>query len=745
MEKQILQDFGEKIGGAKKDMSFWKKTRLSVEALESLNEREADLYVTKKHVFKKPDYEKFQESGIPIEVIFFMKKVYDSIPVKPSISSGASAERRCELQKEYIKTVQLIMDAVTACKTPADCLNIMPDIFVKEGWFTPPSGYYRRYSWTEKGAENPAIQQKTALSVIYGSESSFLYEMRRSIRRQHFLETKTEAEEELPRGYQIRAYLQESPGKEKQVYYCVTYKNRMVSELDSFTSKEEARENLLKYAKEKEKASRKLKYVPPQLSHIQRDGEEILSGRDVTGNDYLNTFHFRGGEYGNWMNEADRQLSMNMGYEALIDLASVLVIENQDIALNGELSIAFGARGSGNALAHYEPLRKVINLTKTKGAGCLAHEWWHALDDHIGNYFHIKGMASESLNDLELISPHRNEFPEMTALVRSLVYKTVHLSAEQAHEKAVKATDSIRDRYITRMQICLFRDKSFLSLDPEKKSKFDALMESFRGYEENADAALRDFYEQVKGRQLDRTGTRLIAEAWSWSKAAQDERHIQHAPETEKQMTKFYQDAKDIDTRYAKNGGYWQSITEMSARAFEAYVKDRLGYKSDYLCAHADATLTIPGKGDNAEHKVSIAPLGEEREAINANFDRVFEALRNMEILHTRTVPVIKAANVIERMHPLPEDELSIKWISALKSEDSPLQLAMHNFLRLSPEDLCSLARIHQAGFEPEKIEETVDACCAYMTELGMLQAHDYEALVSMHSTTRKKAKRRTG
>lgn len=745
MEKQILQDFGEKIGGAKKDMSFWKKTRLSVEALESLNEREADLYVTKKHVFKKPDYEKFQESGIPIEVIFFMKKVYDSIPVKPAISSGASAERRCELQKEYIKTVQLIMDAVTACKTPADCLNIMPDIFVKEGWFTPPSGYYRRYSWTEKGAENPAIQQKTALAVIYGSESSFLYEMRRSIRRQHFLETKTEAEEELPRGYQIRAYLQESPGKEKQVYYCVTYKNRMVSELDSFTSKEEARENLLKYAKEKEKASRKLKYVPPQLSHIQRDGEEILSGRDVTGNDYLNTFHFRGGEYGNWMNEADRQLSMNMGYEALIDLASVLGIENQDIALNGELSIAFGARGSGNALAHYEPLRKVINLTKTKGAGCLAHEWWHALDDHIGNYFHIKGMASESLNDLELISPHRNEFPEMTALVRSLVYKTVHLSAEQAREKAVKATDSIRDRYITRMQICLFRDKSFLSLDPEKKSKFDALIESFRGYEENADAALRDFYEQVKGRQLDRTGTRLIAEAWSWAKAAQDERHIQHAPETEKQMTKFYQDAKDIDTRYAKNGGYWQSITEMSARAFEAYVKDRLGYKSDYLCAHADATLTIPGKGDNAEHKVSIAPLGEERETINANFDRVFEALRNMEILHTRTVPVIKAANVIERMHPLPEDELSIKWISALKSEDSPLQIALHNFLRLSPEDLCSLARIHQAGFEPEKIEETVDACCAYMTELGMLQAHDYEALVSMHSTTRKKAKRRTG
>ncbi|MDR0972533.1 MAG: hypothetical protein LBM61_00930, partial [Prevotellaceae bacterium] len=42
-----------------------------------------------------------------------------------------------------------------------------------------------------------------------------------------------------------------------------------------------------------------------------------------------------------------------------------------------------GARGSGTANAHYEPDRVVINLTKTRGAGSLAHEWWHALD----NYF----------------------------------------------------------------------------------------------------------------------------------------------------------------------------------------------------------------------------------------------------------------------------------------------------------------------------------------------------------------------
>ena len=80
------------------------------------------------------------------------------------------------------------------------------------------------------------------------------------------------------------------------------------------------------------------------------------------------TFGFRGGEFGNWMNQNDRQASLNMGFEALKDLAAALQVSDRDIAYQGTLAIAFGARGSGNAAAHYEPLRKVINLTKMQEA-----------------------------------------------------------------------------------------------------------------------------------------------------------------------------------------------------------------------------------------------------------------------------------------------------------------------------------------------------------------------------------------
>jgi hypothetical protein len=47
----------------------------------------------------------------------------------------------------------------------------------------------------------------------------------------------------------------------------------------------------------------------------------------------------------------------------------------------GGLSIAFASRGVGKALAHYEPVAKIINLTNRRGDGSLCHEWGHYLDN----------------------------------------------------------------------------------------------------------------------------------------------------------------------------------------------------------------------------------------------------------------------------------------------------------------------------------------------------------------------------
>ena len=114
-----------------------------------------------------------------------------------------------------------------------------------------------------------------------------------------------------------------------------------------------------------------------------RLGEDYRHGRDVGAEDFMNEFGFRGVQFGNWTNQDDRQMAVNPAFDSFHDLAKLLGVSPKALSLNGELGIAFGARGSGNAAAHYEPGEVVINLTKMNGAGALAHEWWHALD----NYF----------------------------------------------------------------------------------------------------------------------------------------------------------------------------------------------------------------------------------------------------------------------------------------------------------------------------------------------------------------------
>lgn len=108
---------------------------------------------------------------------------------------------------------------------------------------------------------------------------------------------------------------------------------------------------------------------------VRRDG-------DATPEDILREFNIRGCEFGNWVSaKGERQRLLNGTYDAFCDLAEVLGIPRSAIGLEGELSLSFGSRGAGGwASATYHPDRAVINLTRTKGGGWIAHEWAHALD-----------------------------------------------------------------------------------------------------------------------------------------------------------------------------------------------------------------------------------------------------------------------------------------------------------------------------------------------------------------------------
>lgn len=151
-----------------------------------------------------------------------------------------------------------------------------------------------------------------------------------------------------------------------------------------------------------------IKDIPSERKAINnpRIGEDYRNGRDVTATEFAETFGFRGVQFGNYVDQGKRQEDLNNAYDGFMDLAGIIGVPPKALSLNGELGMAFGARGSGGknpAKAHYEPDMIVINMTKANGSGSLAHEWFHALDNYFSRLDNEKGnsgFASEVSNPM---------------------------------------------------------------------------------------------------------------------------------------------------------------------------------------------------------------------------------------------------------------------------------------------------------------------------------------------------------
>jgi len=97
-----------------------------------------------------------------------------------------------------------------------------------------------------------------------------------------------------------------------------------------------------------------------------------------TPEEFRQYFKFRAVEYGNYVNDSIGFKHMNNCAQGYVDLAEILNVPHDAMSLGNELAMAFGARGKGRALGHFERGYNVINLTRDKGAlGILSHEWFH--------------------------------------------------------------------------------------------------------------------------------------------------------------------------------------------------------------------------------------------------------------------------------------------------------------------------------------------------------------------------------
>jgi hypothetical protein len=394
------------------------------------------------------------------------------------------------------------------------------------------------------------------------------------------------------------------------------------------------------------------------LDHVQRQGGKPRAG-NTTPQDFHQEFGFRGGEFGNWQSGRDGQEALNHAHDALRDLADVLGVEPAGISLNGDLAIAFGARGTGGkdaARAHYEPGARVINLTKLKGAGTLAHEFAHALDNYFARQAKIPGERYGKYEWVTEGLPHKHNLrPEVadawTNLVKSMMATTTEqaLDPERIKKQQAAHWDHVKTR-LQALETSMAGDKQYnkrhKDFTPDQQAEWDSTKAAilsgqagdqqfvagksrFGGYETYANLAkLNQLYKARTGRSFHtaQDGSPGRDLFWSIKSSLAAEQEIKEAQggktETKRQATNYYKAARDLDETRASS--YYTIPTEMLARAFEAYVYDKLaaeGRRSDYLV----------GKAENKYYRAfDMAPFpeGEERTAINAAFDRLFSTMQ---------------------------------------------------------------------------------------------------------------------
>ncbi len=385
-----IEDFGEKIGGARKDYAT------SLEDAKNFDTPKHPLSKT----FPEPKYEDLQKKGVNPDTIAAVRAMRDEIPNKP---------RQAWKLKQWTQQVELLRNVSEKLLNGEFSQEKFKTKLAEAANLEGVMGRAKLYSIVGHGKSLKGVTlAKHHYAVYKGEKDVTKWTVEKKAKATGWsnwprvlAEGKTEQEaiDNFVKNYEN--FKGEGKGGKKVKFELYTYRKdpskkwigkkvgRNTLDLKSFGTIEEAKNYLENNYDDLLELLKKAKYTPDvrRKSNEERIGTDYRGGKDVTPEMFSDAFGFRGVEFGNWVSKTkERQVSLNNAFDALSDLADILGVPTKAISLNGELGLAFGARGSGGknaAAAHYEPGKVVINLTKKEGAGSLAHEWWHALD----NYF----------------------------------------------------------------------------------------------------------------------------------------------------------------------------------------------------------------------------------------------------------------------------------------------------------------------------------------------------------------------
>lgn len=345
-------------------------------------------------------------------------------------------------------------------------------------------------------------------------------------------------------------------------------------------------------------------------------------------------FNFRGGEFGNWQNK--RQECLNCAVDAFSDLAYVtdLPFSAMSVCFTGErshrLTIAWGSRGSGRASAHYEPNTTVINLTKYRGAGTLAHEWGHALDHALGRWCKRNTVQkiTKDVHDSYITCMYKNPqygteenklivlFNELMSLIKRKERPITDAEREQRKTNAIRyAKTDIESR------INVVVNKLLRKMKPENADKDSEWLRQKAKEVIACTLQLDDFIKVVTERGY-KVGISDVDS--TVIKTGQDtllNPEKIEIPDTIIDRSDYYRDAMYFDS--ARSKPYYATSVELFARAFESFVEDVLKEQKMYSEYLVYGTATTVYEEIYEGH--TIYPKGDERKQINEKIREILK------------------------------------------------------------------------------------------------------------------------
>lgn len=337
--------------------------------------------------------------------------------------------------------------------------------------------------------------------------------------------------------------------------------------------------------------------------NIERIGGDPVTVRSTE--ELKDAFGFRDIQSGSWVlkDKASAKFHVENAAAAMMDLSDVVGIDAKSLAFGGRLALALGARGRKGALAHYEPAARVINITKMKGGGSLGHEWFHAIDNILGEVLGIDGATSAGTflsDDSSILGDHplNGAFGKL---------RSAMLEGDTRSPETFKVSQNDVDM-------------ALLNITEERSTPIISIIKN-----NTAAQAVIEIDERLGSKYR----TKRTSSHNTWRKLAvayhnQDSADSSVILNTGDPVSSFYAESKRLDSGRAKP--YWSSKLEMAARSFQSYLEDSLrdqDRRNDYLSFGATNSL----------YKNSKAyPDGDERVKINRVFAELFKVIKDEKV-----------------------------------------------------------------------------------------------------------------